>query len=81
MIMLNIHEAKARLSEMLVKVEAGETVVVCRRNKPVAEIRPLPRKPSTPRPVGLAKEHVRVPPEFHEPLPDEVLAGFEGRGA
>ena len=66
---------------MLAKVGAGETVVVCRRNKPVAEIRPLPRKSSTPRLVGLAKGRVRVPPEFYEPLPDEVLAEFEGRGA
>ncbi|GBE48586.1 phd_YefM [bacterium BMS3Bbin12] len=81
MITLNIHEAKARLPEMLAKVGAGETVVVCRRNKPVAEIRPLPRKSSTPRLVGLAKGRVRVPPEFYEPLPDEVLAEFEGRGA
>ncbi len=81
MITLNIHEAKARLSEMLAKVEAGETVVVCRRNKPVAEIRPLSRKSSTPRPVGLAKGRVRVPPEFYESLPDEVMTEFEGRGA
>ncbi len=52
MITLNIHEAKARLSEMPAKVEAGETVVVCRRNKPVVEIRPLPRKPSLPLGAG-----------------------------
>ena len=78
---MNIHVVKARLSELLGKVEAGETVVVCRRNQPVAEIRPLPRKSPGPRPIGLAKGRIHVPPEFHEPLPEEVLTGFEGPGA
>lgn len=35
---VNIHEAKAHLSELLAKVEAGEKVVIARRNKPLAEL-------------------------------------------
>lgn len=79
--LVNLHEAKAHLSELLDRVEAGETVVICRRNKPVAELKPVP--PSglvEPRPIGLAKGTGRVLPSFFEPLDEELLALFEGRG-
>jgi hypothetical protein len=33
---------------------------------------------ATPRPFGLAKGQFVVPPEFNEPLPDEILREFEG---
>jgi antitoxin (DNA-binding transcriptional repressor) of toxin-antitoxin stability system len=76
---LNVHEAKTHLSRHLVALEEeGEVIVLCRRNVPIAEIRPLPRRLEGPRPVGLAKGTVEVPPEFFQPLPDELLRGFEG---
>lgn len=78
MIKIDIHEAKARLSEYLAKLEQGETIVLCKRNTPIAEIRPLPAAPKRPRPIGLAKKVFRVPKRFFEPLPEEVLAGFRG---
>lgn len=34
-------EAKTHLSELLAAVEAGETVRITRRGKPVAELRPI----------------------------------------
>lgn len=81
MIRLNVHEAKTHLSRHLATLETeGEVIVLCRRNVPVAEIRPLPRRPEKPRPVGLAAGTFEVPPEFFRPLPEEVLRGFEGRG-
>ena len=41
MISVNTHEAKTRLSELLTKVESqGETVIICRNGKPVAEMIP-----------------------------------------
>lgn len=79
MIKLNIHEAKTHLSEYLAKLEEGETIVLCRRNTPIAEIRALPQQPKEPRPIGLAKKAFRMPKSFFEPLPDDVLAAFEGR--
>jgi prevent-host-death family protein len=79
---VNLHEAKAHLSELLDRVEAGETVVICRRNKPVAELKPVPpSRLAEPRPIGLAKGTISIPPSFCEPLPGEILASFEGQEA
>jgi len=77
---VNIHEAKAHLSEILNQVERGSTVVICRRNKPVAELHPVPEKEHQPRPIGLARGDFDVPEAFFEPLPDEIVTGFEGTG-
>lgn len=74
---VNIGEAKAHLSEYLKLVERGEVIVLARRNQPVAEIRPLPRKQRRPRPVGLCKGEFRVPANFDEPLSESVLEEFE----
>ncbi len=81
MIRLNIHEAKTHLSAYLARLEAGETILLCKRNVPIAEIRPLPKKRKEPRPIGLAKGTFDVPESFYEPLPDELLDLFEGKGA
>ena len=78
MIRLNIHEAKTHLSRYLARLEAGETIVLCRRNQPIAELRPLPRIETAPRPFGLARGTFSVPDSFFEPLPADVIEGFEG---
>ena len=77
MIVVNIHEAKAKLSECLDAVAAGETVIICNRNQPVAELRAVPKPRTEPRPVGLAKGTTKILPSFHDPLPDEELDEFE----
>ena len=78
MIRVNIAEAKAHLSSYLDAVQKGEIVVLCRRNVPIAEIRPLPRRLLEPRPVGIDRG-MTVPASFFEPLPGELLDTFEGR--
>jgi prevent-host-death family protein len=40
------YEAKAKLSEILRKVEAGRTVVISRHGKAIAEVRPVTREVS-----------------------------------
>ncbi len=78
MIKLNIHEAKTHLSKYLDLVAKGETIILCKRNIPVAEIRSIPAKHQSKRPVGLAKGQFEVPPAFFEPLPDELVQSFYG---
>ena len=53
MIKLDVHEAKTHLSEYYAKLKQGETIVLCKRNRPIAEIRPIPALPDAPRPAGL----------------------------
>ena len=80
MIKVNIAEARAGLSRYLARVERGETVTLCRRNVPIAEIRPLRAAPEGERPIGIDRG-MTVPASFFEPLPDEVLRAFEGAAA
>ncbi|HET6279914.1 MAG TPA: type II toxin-antitoxin system prevent-host-death family antitoxin [Polyangia bacterium] len=78
MLKVNIHEAKANLSKYVEAAEAGETVIICNRNVPVAELRGLPQQRTKARPIGLARGLFKVPATFFEPLPDDVLTGFRG---
>lgn len=41
---VNIHAAKTHLSKLLERVEKGETIVIARAGKPVAELTPLKTK-------------------------------------
>jgi prevent-host-death family protein len=76
---VNIHEAKAHLSEYLKAVESGEEIVIARRNKPVARLVAVePEQPKKRRPFGLAKGKVWISPDFNEPLDDELLGLFTG---
>ncbi len=77
MIKINTAEAKTHFSRYLGRVENGETIIVCRRNLPIAEIRPIPKLPDNPRPVGIDRG-LKIPASFFEPLPDEILDAFEG---
>jgi len=80
MIKLNIHQAKTHLSRYLARLKPGEVIQLCKRNVPIAEIRPLPAASHKPRPLGLAKGKVQLHPGFFDPLPDDIIAAFEGRG-
>jgi prevent-host-death family protein len=62
MIVVNIHEAKARLSEYLEAVAKGERVLICKRNQPVAELRAVEQRRTEPRPIGLAKGTITIHP-------------------
>jgi antitoxin (DNA-binding transcriptional repressor) of toxin-antitoxin stability system len=78
MIRLNVHDAKTHLSKYLDKLEKGETILLCRRNQPIAEIRPVSPARKKPRPIGLDEGKIKLGPEFFEPLSGELLAAFTG---
>lgn len=75
MVYLNIHEAKTHLSNYLKRLEEGETIILCKRNVPIAEIRPLQRKAKKRR-IGVARGEFHVPNDFNAPLPDDILQSF-----
>jgi prevent-host-death family protein len=41
------YEAKAKLSEILRKVESGQVIRISRHGTPIAEVRPVPQGPTT----------------------------------
>ncbi len=74
----NIHEVKTNLSKYLEELAVGETLVICKRNEPIAELKLLPKKTRAPRPMGLATGLVHIPDSFWDPLPDDLLEAFYG---
>lgn len=76
---VNMHDAKTHLSRYVAELKEGESLVLCRRNVPVAEIRPLPTEAR--RPAAPGRWSFEVPGSFFEPLPEEVLTGFGEPGA
>ena len=78
MIQLNIHEAKTNLSKYLKDLTEDEPILLCKRNVPIAKIVGLKSKSTKNRVIGLAKGDFVVPDDFFDPLPDEMLAAFEG---
>jgi prevent-host-death family protein len=67
MIVVNMHEAKTRLSELVRLVEDGEKVVLARNGTPVAELIPAA---SPKRKGGIWKGKVWISPDFDDPLPE-----------
>jgi prevent-host-death family protein len=72
---VNTHDAKTHLSQLLAKVEAGETVVIARDGKPVAKL--VPVTPKGKRKFGSMRGKIDIGPEFFEPLPEDELAAWE----
>jgi antitoxin (DNA-binding transcriptional repressor) of toxin-antitoxin stability system len=80
MIKANIFEVKARLSEYLDLATRGERIVICRHNKPVAELRAVEDVRTEPRPIGPlpGRPTFAIPTSFFEPLPAEELDLWDG---
>jgi antitoxin (DNA-binding transcriptional repressor) of toxin-antitoxin stability system len=60
------------------RVEAGETLVIIRSDKPIAEIKPIASNKQL-RPFGLCAGEFTVPDDFDAPLPEDILSAFEGK--
>ena len=75
---VNVHAAKTHLSRLLDAVAAGEEVIIAKAGKPVARLVPIDRS-KQPRQLGTLAGEFTVPDDFDDPLPDDMLASFEGR--
>ena len=83
MIKANVYEIKAKLSEYLDRAAQGERIVICRHNKPVAELRAVEDVRTEPRPVGplRGRPTFEVPASFFEPMKDDELSLWDGVAA
>lgn len=67
MVQVSVEEIQRNLFTYLQRVEAGETVVIVRAGKPVAEVKPIVSRAKTLRPFGLCAgeftlSHRKAPP-------------------
>ena len=72
---VNIHEAKTRLSAILVEIEKGESYLICRNGKPIADIIPHERKKRTESHPVLSQIQINYDPT--EELTDEEWGEIE----
>lgn len=71
MVKVNLYEAKAKLGDYVDRVQAGEVVILCRRNRPVAELRPVVEPDATPAiKIGVLAGRFEVPDDFDAPCLD-----------
>ena len=70
---VNIREAKAHFSRYLKRVEMGETITICRKSVPIAELRPIAAELKDKRQSGLFKGQFTISPSFFDPMPEDEL--------
>ncbi|MEH1958095.1 MAG: type II toxin-antitoxin system Phd/YefM family antitoxin [Nostoc sp.] len=75
---VNIHQAETNLSQLLLRVEHGEEIIISNRGIPVAKLVPFRTSSNRRDSLGQDKGRFVVPEDFNAPLPDEMLAAFEG---
>ncbi|MBW4559076.1 MAG: type II toxin-antitoxin system Phd/YefM family antitoxin [Trichormus sp. ATA11-4-KO1] len=75
---VNIHQAKTNLSKLLSRVELGEEIIISNRGVPIAKLVPFHTSSNRLNSLGQDQGRFVVPDDFNAPLPEEILAAFEG---
>jgi antitoxin (DNA-binding transcriptional repressor) of toxin-antitoxin stability system len=73
-----VNRARQEEYNSLLADGVGQEFVIAKAGRPVARLGPLARQGKKRR-LGLLDGKFRIPDDFNEPLPDEVIAAFEGR--
>lgn len=76
--MVNVFEAKTRLSQLLDLAASGEEVIIARAGKPMAKLIPY-RINQRPRKPGYWKGKIKISKDFDE-LPEDLSRTFKGEG-
>jgi prevent-host-death family protein len=74
---VTVHAAKTNLSKLIEAALAGEEVVIARGDKPVVRLVPFERVPFK---FGGLEGQLGEVPDFFEPMDEEDLRLWEGRG-
>ncbi len=73
-----VHQAKTQLSKLIALAEAGEEVVIARKDKPAVRLQLVTQEPLPPRVPGAWKGKFELPDSFFDPLPEDELRAWEG---
>lgn len=74
--LVNITEAKAQLSRLVDRAQAGERIIIGRAGEPAAILQAYATDPE-PRKLGGWSGRVWIADDFDDPLPDELQRFFE----
>ncbi|MBF2057204.1 MAG: type II toxin-antitoxin system Phd/YefM family antitoxin [Cyanobacterium sp. T60_A2020_053] len=74
---VNIHEAKTQLSQLLSRVEKGEKIIIANRGKPIAYLTPYSESSSSQRIEGRLLGQFTVSENFYH-SDEEIIDLFEG---
>jgi prevent-host-death family protein len=78
MAVFNIHDAKTQFSKLVDAAAKGEEVIIAKAGVPTARLVPF-AQPKPIRRFGTMKGKIWIADDFDAPMPDDVLADFEGR--
>jgi prevent-host-death family protein len=73
----NLHEAKTHFSRLVDAAAAGEEIIIAKAGKPTARLVPLALGARNRR-FGALKGKIRIADDFDAPLPDHLMAAFDG---
>ncbi len=72
-----IHQAKSSLSRLIKRAAAGEVIFIGGYGRAEAALTPV--KNSLPKKrLGILEGKLTIPDDFDAPLPNDILAAFEG---
>lgn len=75
---IDLRDAKANLSTLIERAQRGEEIVITEAGEPVARL--VAERLRKPREPGSAKGKFVIHDDFDDPLPDDLLDLFEGKG-
>jgi prevent-host-death family protein len=80
---IGMHEAKSTLSELVQRAAAGETILIGPRGQALVKLISLQpqhaeQEAKPLRRIGILKGKLKVPDNFNDPLPGELLDLFDG---
>jgi prevent-host-death family protein len=76
---VNMHEAKTKLSSLVEEALAGEDVIIAKAGTPLVKLIPVHRD-TQPRKPGRFKGMIRMAADFDQ-TPEEIIAAFEGNAS
>jgi prevent-host-death family protein len=69
MVVVNMHDAKTKLSELVAAAERGEEVVIARNGTPAARLVPVAAQYAPVR-LGVLEGEIELGLDFDDPLPE-----------
>jgi len=72
--LLNLYDAKARLSALVDEAAAGAEIIIAKNGKPRARLVPIRQQAR--REPGAAKGKIWISQDFDAPLPDDLARAF-----